>query len=112
KNRNRADDSSIRLLPRQQGATRERTFYRNVQTNRPMPKFVIGIDLGTTNCGLAYAEAEALDPHQAPSVALFPIPQLVNPSEVREEPLLPSFLYVPGPADFPAGSTALPWNEK
>ncbi len=46
-----------------------------------------------------------------PKVALFEVPQLVNPGEVRDEPLLPSFLYLPGPADFPAGSIALPWEE-
>ena len=39
-----------------------------------------------------------------------PIPQLVNPGEVREEALLPSFLYLPGAADFPAGTLALPWD--
>ena len=43
-------------------------------------------------------------------VELLAVPQLVNPGEVRDEPLLPSFLYLPGPADFPAGSTALPWD--
>ena len=35
----------------------------------------------------------------------------MNPGEVREELLLPSFLYIPGAADFPAGSLALPWDE-
>jgi molecular chaperone DnaK (HSP70) len=39
------------------------------------------------------------------------IPQLVNPGEVRDDDLLPSFLYLPGPADFPAGTIALPWDE-
>jgi molecular chaperone DnaK (HSP70) len=34
----------------------------------------------------------------------------VNPSEVRDEALLPSFLYIPGATDFPAGSIALPWD--
>jgi len=29
---------------------------------------------------------------------------------VRDEDLLPSFLYIPGASDFPAGSTALPWD--
>jgi len=38
------------------------------------------------------------------------VPQLVNPGEVRDEPLLPSSLYIPGSTDFPAGSLALPWN--
>ncbi len=74
--------------------------------------YIIGIDLGTTNCGLAYADANAPDPLTPAPVNLFAIPQLVNPGEVREEPLLPSFLYIPGPNDFPAGSLTLPWNAK
>lgn len=45
-----------------------------------------------------------------PPVTVFSIPQLVNPGEVRDEPLLPSFLYIPGASDFPKGSTALPWD--
>jgi hypothetical protein len=39
------------------------------------------------------------------------IPQLVNPGEVRDEDLLPSFLYLPGATDFPAGTLALPWDD-
>jgi hypothetical protein len=75
------------------------------------PKYVIGIDLGTTNSALAFAELRAdADPFSLPEARLFPIPQLVNPGEVREESLLPSFLYLPGPADFPPGSLALPWD--
>ncbi len=67
---------------------------------------VIGIDLGTTNCSIAFAEAgDELSP-----VTLFPIAQLVNPGEMRDEPLLPSSLYLPGPNDFPAGTTDLPWK--
>src|ERR1700735_2278353 len=76
------------------------------------PKYVIGIDLGTTNSALAYAEIRAdADPFAPANVQLLAIPQLVNPCEVRDEPLLPSFLYLPGASDFPAGSTALPWNK-
>jgi molecular chaperone DnaK (HSP70) len=71
--------------------------------------YVIGIDLGTTNCALAYAPAGG-DPREQPPVALFEVPQLVNPGEVRDQALLPSFLYLPGSSDFPAGSTALPWE--
>jgi molecular chaperone DnaK (HSP70) len=73
-------------------------------------KYVIGIDLGTTNCALAFAP-ESADPREQPPVVLFEVPQLVNPGEVRDEPLLPSFLYLPGSSDFPTGSTALPWDE-
>jgi len=50
---------------------------------------VIGIDLGTTNCALAYTRGEAVE--------LFPIPQLVHPGETREETLLPSFLFLEEP---------------
>ncbi len=73
-------------------------------------QYVIGIDLGTTNCAAACALVGG-DPRELPPVSLFDVPQLVNPGEVRDEPLLPSFLYVPGAADFPAGSIALPWDE-
>ncbi len=72
--------------------------------------YVIGIDLGTTNCALAFAPQSG-DAREQPQVALFEIPQLVNPGEVRDEPLLPSFLYLRGPSDFPVGSIALPWDE-
>lgn len=50
------------------------------------PKPVIGIDLGTTNSALAFSSGD--------TVEIFPIPQLVHPGEVREEPLLPSFLFL------------------
>lgn len=73
-------------------------------------KYVIGIDLGTTNCAAAYTPAGG-DPRDVQPIDLLGVPQLVNPGEVRDEPLLPSFLYLPGASDFPAGATALPWNE-
>jgi hypothetical protein len=74
-------------------------------------QYVIGIDLGTTNCGVAFARPESIqDAHQLPPVQLFDIDQLTNAGETRKESLLPSFLYIPSAADFPAGSTALPWD--
>ena len=74
-------------------------------------KYVIGIDLGTTNSALAFTEIKpGADAFDTPEVRLMDIPQLVNPGEVRDEPLLPSSLYVPGATDFPAGSLALPWD--
>ena len=73
----------------------------------------MGIDLGTTNSALAYAEILAnADPFAPANVQLLGVPQLVNPGEVREESLLPSFLYLPGASDFPAGTLALPWDEE
>jgi molecular chaperone DnaK (HSP70) len=67
-----------------------------------MSQFIIGIDLGTTNSALAYA--------QESEVTLFPVPQLANPGEVAEFDLLPSSLYLPGEKEFVEGSLALPWN--
>src|SRR5256885_5196756 len=75
------------------------------------PRYVIGIDLGTTNCSLASADSSAApDAYSLPRVTLMSVPQLVNAGEVREESLLPSSLYLPGAMDFPEGSLALPWN--
>ena len=65
-------------------------------------KPVLGIDLGTTNCAIARGDE---------SIELLPIAQLVNPGEIQSPTLLPSFVFLPGPADFPAGSTALPWDD-
>lgn len=74
-------------------------------------KYVIGIDLGTTNSALSYAEIHPdADPFAPANVQVMAIPQLTNPGEVRDEDLLPSFLYLPGSSDFPAGSLALPWD--
>jgi hypothetical protein len=72
------------------------------------PRFVVGIDLGTTNCALAWVDTS--DSVERPVVHAQEIPQTVNPGEVAARPLLPSFLYAPGALDFPAGSTALPWD--
>ncbi len=67
---------------------------------------IIGIDLGTTNCAVAYAR-----PEDGPgaSVEDFPIPQLQRPGEVASLPLLSSCLYVPGEHELPPGSAQLPW---
>src|SRR5439155_26001159 len=52
------------------------------------PKYVIGIDLGTTNSALAYSEIRAdADPFAPANVQLLPIPQLTNPGEVRDDDL-------------------------
>ncbi len=76
---------------------------------RVAPPFVVGIDLGTTNSALAYT----LPSESATSpVSLFDVPQLVNPGEVAEQPLLPSFLYIPGDLEFVEGSLALPWEAR
>lgn len=70
-------------------------------------RYVVGIDLGTTNCAVAY-----VDTARSTIVQHFPIPQLVNEATVAPQPTLPSFLYLPGPHELPAGSLALPWDHE
>src|SRR5262245_24730517 len=72
----------------------------------PMSRFSLGIDLGTTNCALAAVELVK----RKTDIEAIEVPQLVGPGEVAERPLLPSFLYLPGENELPAGSTALPWD--
>ena len=69
-------------------------------------KYIVGIDLGTTNSALALCAAA----EEGGRIEVRSIPQLVNPNEVAERTLLPSFIYIPGEFDFPKGSTALPWD--
>ena len=73
-------------------------------------RYTVGIDLGTTNSALAYCEAAASE--EDGRIGVQGIPQLVNPNEVAERTLLPSFLYLPGDLDFPKGSLALPWERE
>jgi hypothetical protein len=77
-----------------------------------MGRFLVGIDLGTTNSALAYIDGQQRGRGGQPEIRSLPIPQLVGPGEVKERPLLPSFLYLPGEHDLPAGSAALPWDPR
>ncbi len=69
-------------------------------------RFVVGIDLGTTNSALAYYDTGLGD---KAVLTHLKIPQVVAPGVVEERPLLPSFLYLPGPNEQPAGAMKLPW---
>lgn len=73
-------------------------------------RYIVGIDLGTTNCVVAYVDTQIADADH-PSIQLLHIPQLVAPGDVEERDMLPSFLYLPSGREFPAGSLALPWAE-
>jgi molecular chaperone DnaK (HSP70) len=71
------------------------------------PRYIVGIDLGTTNCAMAYVDLA--DPAEQPPVRLFNALQLIEPGTVAELPGLPSFLYLPGAHDLRPGDIALPW---
>jgi molecular chaperone DnaK (HSP70) len=72
-------------------------------------RYVVGIDLGTTNSALAYVDT-GVDQAEGARVVHLPVPQLVQPGAVEERPLLPSFMYLPGPNELPTGSLKLPWS--
>ena len=58
-------------------------------------RYVVGIDLGTTNSVVAYAPVDGSD-----AIRVLPIPQLVAPGTTELAQQLPSFLYLP-----PAGES-------
>jgi molecular chaperone DnaK (HSP70) len=72
-------------------------------------RYVVGIDLGTTNSALAYADT-GVPEGQDIQPAQMPTPQVVQPGSVEDRALLPSFLYLPGPHELPAGSLKVPWD--
>src|SRR5262245_37169939 len=75
--------------------------------NRTEARFIVGIDLGTTNCAVAYVDTR----EPKPALRMLAVPQLVRPGVVEERPSLPSFLYLASPAEFPAGALELPWTQ-
>ncbi len=71
-------------------------------------RYLIGIDLGTTNSSVAYVDT------QKPQLALqfFSIPQLVALGQTEPLPMLPSFCYLVAKDEWPLGSLILPWKEE
>ena len=73
-------------------------------------RYIVGIDLGTTNCAVAYVDTKGRERPTA-DIRLFDVPQLVAPGETQPRGMLPSFLYLPGSHELPPGATRLPWSE-
>ena len=73
-------------------------------------RYLVGIDLGTTNCAVAYVDTHGRERPSA-DIRNFEVPQLVAPAETAPRAMLPSFLYLPGDHELPPGATRLPWNE-
>jgi molecular chaperone DnaK (HSP70) len=61
-------------------------------------RYIIGIDLGTTNSAISYVDRQAAGA-QARRIRLFTIPQMTGPGEITRRTVLPSFLYIPGDYD-------------
>ena len=71
-------------------------------------RYIIGIDLGTTNTAAAYVDTR----EEAPEIRAFGVPQLVRLGHVEQRPTLPSFLYLSSPGELPPGSLTLPWDSR
>ncbi|HBN6198489.1 Hsp70 family protein [Vibrio parahaemolyticus] len=74
------------------------------------PRFLVGIDLGTTNTVVAYCEIT--DNLEQSEVSLFDIGQLIGPGEVVRKPLLPSFRYHPAVGQISPSDLTLPWDNE
>jgi molecular chaperone DnaK (HSP70) len=72
-------------------------------------RYIVGIDLGTTNSAVAYIDLQAEAPRRRPQV--FSIPQLTGPGEITGLSMLPSFLYIPGQYDISKEALAMPWQK-
>src|SRR5271166_2143106 len=73
-------------------------------------RYIVGIDLGTTNCAVAYVDTKGRD-LPAADIRMFDVPQLVAPAETAPRTMLPSFLYLAGGPELPPGAARLPWSD-
>ena len=72
------------------------------------PRYLVGIDLGTTHTVVAYSEIT--DTLETSPMHIFEIDQLIAPGEVARKPLLPSFRYHPAEGEMDSTQLVLPWN--
>jgi molecular chaperone DnaK (HSP70) len=73
-------------------------------------RYLIGIDLGTTNSAVAYVDTEEAIAGATPAIHTFAVEQLIAEGELGSLSTLPSFLYFASETDAP-GSLRLPWEE-
>lgn len=69
-------------------------------------RYIIGIDLGTTNSCVSYVDTK----DSRAAIQIFKVPQLISEGSIEYLPTLPSACYLPAPYEFPQGSLKLPWN--
>jgi hypothetical protein len=73
-------------------------------------RYLIGVDLGTTNSVVAYTDSQEGADAASP-IHVFSIPQLVEHGEVLTLPALPSFLYFPTEDELSSGAVSATWDE-
>ncbi len=70
------------------------------------PRYVVGIDLGTTNSAVSYVDTNP----QRWRVRTLAVPQVVAPGVIERRETLPSFHYQPASEEFTAGALRLPFD--
>ncbi len=71
-----------------------------------MARYVVGIDLGTTNCALSYSDTN----EETGAITQLPIEQVIASGEVGTRPTLPSFLLMPSQHEVSPDAMQLPWG--
>src|SRR5262245_54251582 len=77
------------------------------QLEEGAPRYIVGIDLGTTNSAVAYVDRTV-----GRRIRTLELPQLVGPGQMGSRQVLPSFCYLPGGYELPPESAALPWDKE
>ncbi|QFY42936.1 hsp70 family protein [Candidatus Methylospira mobilis] len=80
-------------------------------SNAESPRYLIGIDLGTTHTAVAFTDLIQARRTQ-PELELFHIPQLIAPGKVEARSLLPSLRYHPAIDELAATDLLLPWQRE
>jgi len=74
------------------------------------PRFIVGIDLGTTNSVVAYCSTPK-NSSDVSKIEIFKIPQLVDAGSMGTSSTLPSFIFQPDDNDIHDGALELPWDQ-
>jgi molecular chaperone DnaK (HSP70) len=72
-----------------------------------MPRYFVGIDLGTTNTAVASTPVDGDG-----TISTFAVPQVVSPGEVEALSTLPSFLLLPTEHEVAPEGLSLPWVDR
>ncbi|MBF0204425.1 MAG: Hsp70 family protein, partial [Desulfamplus sp.] len=76
-------------------------------------RYIVGIDLGTTNSVVAYSNPENNQSSDAniSGIRIFKIPQLTDSGVIDKRDVLPSFLYIKDGHEISSESLKLPWSD-
>ncbi|MEW6270596.1 MAG: Hsp70 family protein [Thermodesulfobacteriota bacterium] len=86
---------------------------RSTQVTAAPSRFIVGIDLGTTNSALAYVDTAQLEERgKSADIRTFDVPQVTAPGTVEPRALLPSFLYLATAEEAAAEGLRLPWQKE